>query len=139
MLIFISLNCYSNETFISFKLLTLQNGKLNVVNVFPAAWKLFRWLTWVVVWGGGVTYKQVKIVINKWKRKKKRENSPKKKGRGEGSKMLSVTWIIDDFESFKSTKNSVPINGYRDFNTRSVYETISHALMIYWNIHSKLL
>ena len=37
MLIFISLNCYSKETFISFKLLTLQNGKLNVVNVFPAA------------------------------------------------------------------------------------------------------
>ena len=75
----------------------------------------------------------------KKERKKKRENSPKKKGRGEGIKMLSVTWIIDDFESFKSTKNSVPINGYRDFNTRSVYETISHALMIYWNIHSKLL
>ena len=89
-----------------------------------SAWKLFRWLTWVVVWGGGVTYKQVKIVINKWKRKKKkkkRENSPKKKGRGEGGKMLSLTWIIDDFESFKSTENSVPINGYRDFSTRRVY------------------
>ena len=118
-------------------------GVTNVVNVFPATWKLFRWLTCVVVWGGGVTYKQVKIVINKWKRKKKekkkRENSPKKKGTGEGSKILSLTWIIDDFESFKSTKNSVPINGYGDFNTRSVYETISHALMIYWNIHSKLL
>ena len=75
----------------------------------------------------------------KKKKKKRRENSPKKKGRGEGGKMLSLTWIIDDFESFKSTENSVPINGYRDFNTRRVYETISHALMIYWNIHSKLL
>ena len=24
---------------------------------FPAAWKLFRWLTWGVVWGDSVTYK----------------------------------------------------------------------------------
>ena len=40
------------------------------------------------------------------KKKKKKKNSPKKKGRGEGDKMLSLTWIIDDFESFKSTKNS---------------------------------
>ena len=76
-----------------------------------SAWKLFKWFTWVVVWGDGVSYKQVKIVINKWKRKKekkkkKKKNSPKKKGRGEGDKMLSLTWIIDDFESFKSTKNS---------------------------------
>ena len=93
----------------SFKLLTLQNGKWNVVNVFPAAWKLFRWLTLVVVWGDGVTYKQVKIVVNKWKRKEEkrkkkekgeRENSPKKKGKGSrGQNALSDLnhwwlWII---------------------------------------------
>ena len=75
----------------------------------------------------------------KKKKEKKERKLPKEEVEGQGSKVLSLTWIIDDFESFKSTKNSVPINGYRDFNTRSVYETISHALMIYWNIHSKLL
>ena len=60
-------------------------GVTNVVNVFPATWKLFRWLTCVVVWGGGVTYKQVKIVINKWKRKKKEKKErkiPKEEGDG---------------------------------------------------------
>ena len=40
------------------------------------------------------------------KKEKKERKLPKEEGVGEGDKMLSLTWVIDEFESFKSTKNS---------------------------------
>ena len=42
----------------------------------------------------------------KKKKEKKERKLPKEEVEGQGSKVLSLTWIIDDFESFKSTKNS---------------------------------